>query len=161
APRPALATRHRYRRRSAINLAPRPPLALLARPFGGHRGMTDGLRIRRRAAVAAGEGWPDDIPPLLRRLYAARGISDPSLARPAGGPSGARRGRRRARPRGRSAPARRPAGPAGAARRRAPAAGARGPGAAARWPPPARRGPSRGLGVSCPGAPPHNWNPGL
>ncbi len=28
------------------------------------------------------QGWPDAVPPLLRRIYAARGIHDPSLARP-------------------------------------------------------------------------------
>lgn len=41
-----------------------------------------GLRIRRREPVAPGPGWPDSIPPLLRRIYAARGIRDPGLARP-------------------------------------------------------------------------------
>ena len=37
--------------------------------------------IRRRAADVRGE-WPDDVPPLLRRLYAARGADDPALAQP-------------------------------------------------------------------------------
>ncbi|MGE5767162.1 MAG: single-stranded-DNA-specific exonuclease RecJ, partial [Bacteroidota bacterium] len=38
-------------------------------------------RIRRRLS-SPGTGWPDAIPPLLRRIYAARGIDDPTLARP-------------------------------------------------------------------------------
>ena len=38
-------------------------------------------RIRRRAPGPVA-GWPDAVPPLLRRIYAARGIRDPSLARP-------------------------------------------------------------------------------
>ena len=37
--------------------------------------------IRRRAADVRGE-WPDDVPPLLRRVYAARGADDPALAQP-------------------------------------------------------------------------------
>ena len=50
--------------------------------------MTRGPRIRRRAIAATGDDWPGDdwpgdILPLLRRLYAARGITEPSLARPA------------------------------------------------------------------------------
>jgi single-stranded-DNA-specific exonuclease len=40
------------------------------------------VRIRRRGAVAPAPGWPDAIPPLLRRIYAARGIDDPRLAQP-------------------------------------------------------------------------------
>lgn len=39
-------------------------------------------RIRRRPLVHAGNGWPDHVPPLLRRIYAARGAPDPALARP-------------------------------------------------------------------------------
>ena len=38
-------------------------------------------RIRRRAADARGD-WPDAVPPLLRRVYAARGADDPALAQP-------------------------------------------------------------------------------
>src|SRR5690606_21005892 len=38
-------------------------------------------RIRRRAS-SPGAGWPDTVPPLLRRIYAGRGIQDPALARP-------------------------------------------------------------------------------
>lgn len=39
------------------------------------------LRFRRRAAEVAG-AWPEHVPPLLRRVYAARGITDPALAQP-------------------------------------------------------------------------------
>ncbi|MDH5833738.1 single-stranded-DNA-specific exonuclease RecJ [Luteimonas kalidii] len=39
------------------------------------------LRIRRRAGEVSG-AWPDEMPPLLRRVYAARGIADPALAQP-------------------------------------------------------------------------------
>lgn len=39
------------------------------------------LRIRRREPGPAGD-WPDDYPPLLRRLYAARGAEGPAKARP-------------------------------------------------------------------------------
>ncbi|HRO28500.1 MAG TPA: single-stranded-DNA-specific exonuclease RecJ [Luteimonas sp.] len=38
-------------------------------------------RIQRRDADVRGN-WPEAVPPLLRRLYAARGIEDPALARP-------------------------------------------------------------------------------
>ncbi|TYT23774.1 single-stranded-DNA-specific exonuclease RecJ [Luteimonas viscosa] len=38
-------------------------------------------RIRRRAVDVRGD-WPDDVLPLLRRVYAARGVDDPVLARP-------------------------------------------------------------------------------
>ena len=38
-------------------------------------------RIRRREC-GPGDGWPATMPPLLRRIYAARGIGDPALARP-------------------------------------------------------------------------------
>jgi len=38
-------------------------------------------RIRRRTVDARGE-WPDSVPPLLRRIYAARGVDDPVLAQP-------------------------------------------------------------------------------
>ncbi len=37
--------------------------------------------IRRRAVDARGD-WPDSVPPLLRRVYAARGADDPALAQP-------------------------------------------------------------------------------
>ena len=37
--------------------------------------------IRRRAIEAHGD-WPDSVPPLLRRVYAARGADDPTLAQP-------------------------------------------------------------------------------
>lgn len=33
--------------------------------------------IRRRPATAVGGDWPGHVPPVLRRLYAARGIGDP------------------------------------------------------------------------------------
>ncbi|WP_238333371.1 single-stranded-DNA-specific exonuclease RecJ [Luteimonas marina] len=38
-------------------------------------------RIRRRSVDVRGE-WPDSVPPLLRRIYAARGADDPVLAQP-------------------------------------------------------------------------------
>ncbi|MBD7986611.1 single-stranded-DNA-specific exonuclease RecJ [Luteimonas sp. Sa2BVA3] len=47
--------------------------------------MTPVRRIRRRAAVDAAHAassWPADIPPLLRRIYAARGAHDADAARP-------------------------------------------------------------------------------
>lgn len=43
--------------------------------------MTPAKRIRRRRVESTG-GWPADVPPLLQRVYAARGIDDPALARP-------------------------------------------------------------------------------
>ncbi|WP_028918883.1 single-stranded-DNA-specific exonuclease RecJ [Pseudoxanthomonas suwonensis] len=39
-------------------------------------------RIVRRPGVEPGGAWPDAIPPLLRRIYAARGAHSPDLARP-------------------------------------------------------------------------------
>ena len=39
-------------------------------------------RIVRRADVDTGTAWPEAIPPLLRRIYAARGATTPELARP-------------------------------------------------------------------------------
>jgi len=39
-------------------------------------------RIRRRELPQAAARWPDDILPLLRRIYAARGVLDPAQARP-------------------------------------------------------------------------------
>ena len=47
--------------------------------------MTPVRRIRRRAcadAVQPASAWPENIPPLLRRIYAARGAPDPDAARP-------------------------------------------------------------------------------
>jgi single-stranded-DNA-specific exonuclease len=38
--------------------------------------------IRRRGTVEAGVAWPDDVPPLLRRIYAARGALSLDQARP-------------------------------------------------------------------------------
>jgi len=38
--------------------------------------------IRRRPVPAESGHWPDDIPPLLRRIYAARGALLPEIARP-------------------------------------------------------------------------------
>ena len=38
-------------------------------------------RIRRRESPPV-DGWPAAMPPLLRRIYAARGIADPALAQP-------------------------------------------------------------------------------
>ena len=38
-------------------------------------------RIRRRE-FDPGSGWPETVPPLLRRIYAARGITRPELASP-------------------------------------------------------------------------------
>ncbi|QCO67738.1 single-stranded-DNA-specific exonuclease RecJ [Luteimonas yindakuii] len=43
--------------------------------------MTPLRRIRRRPAGASG-AWPDHVLPLLRRVYAARGVSDFTAARP-------------------------------------------------------------------------------
>ncbi|HET6396674.1 MAG TPA: single-stranded-DNA-specific exonuclease RecJ, partial [Pseudoxanthomonas sp.] len=39
-------------------------------------------RIRRRDAVPCGGAWPDAVPPLLRRVYAARGAGAIALAQP-------------------------------------------------------------------------------
>src|SRR5690606_14892511 len=39
-------------------------------------------RIRRRDPVTPGESWPGNVPPLLRRIYAARGADRFELARP-------------------------------------------------------------------------------
>ena len=39
-------------------------------------------RIVRRPPVDVQAGWPDSIPALLRRVYAARGASTPELAQP-------------------------------------------------------------------------------
>ncbi|WP_425477830.1 single-stranded-DNA-specific exonuclease RecJ [Luteimonas arsenica] len=46
--------------------------------------MTPRRSIRRRPPVEAGQAadWPADIPPLLRRIYAARGATDVEAARP-------------------------------------------------------------------------------
>ena len=46
--------------------------------------MTPLRRIRRRppAEAAQSAAWPADIPPLLRRIYAARGAADAATARP-------------------------------------------------------------------------------
>ena len=47
--------------------------------------MTPVRRIRRRACADAAQlasAWPDHVPPLLRRIYAARGALDPDTARP-------------------------------------------------------------------------------
>jgi single-stranded-DNA-specific exonuclease len=38
--------------------------------------------IRRRGAVEAAGAWPDDVPPLLRRIYTARGATSIDQARP-------------------------------------------------------------------------------
>lgn len=43
--------------------------------------MTPARRIRRRSFEPT-DGWPEQMPVLLRRIYAARGITDPGLARP-------------------------------------------------------------------------------
>lgn len=43
--------------------------------------MSPQRRIRRRQAGETGH-WPDDVLPLLRRVYAARGVLDPAQARP-------------------------------------------------------------------------------
>ncbi|HVI59353.1 MAG TPA: single-stranded-DNA-specific exonuclease RecJ [Luteimonas sp.] len=40
------------------------------------------VRTIRRRECAVGDGWPDAIPPLLRRVYAARGAHDAASARP-------------------------------------------------------------------------------
>ncbi|MCL1633678.1 single-stranded-DNA-specific exonuclease RecJ [Luteimonas sp. SX5] len=39
-------------------------------------------RTIRRRECQIGEGWPDSVPPLLRRIYAARGAHDPQQAQP-------------------------------------------------------------------------------
>lgn len=44
--------------------------------------MTPVRRIRRRGPGEIGGDWPEHVPPLLRRIYAARGATDPALARP-------------------------------------------------------------------------------
>src|SRR5690606_7599422 len=67
--------------RLRIPLHPPPALAVLAGPAGVAGGMTPSRRIRRRR-VEATPGWPDRVPPLLRRVYAARGVTDPALALP-------------------------------------------------------------------------------
>ncbi|WP_425599824.1 single-stranded-DNA-specific exonuclease RecJ [Luteimonas aestuarii] len=41
-----------------------------------------GPRIRRRDPVQPIDGWGEDVLPLLRRVYTARGISDPTHAKP-------------------------------------------------------------------------------
>ena len=41
-----------------------------------------GLRSIRRREYAIGTDWPDDVPPLLRRIYAARGAHDLASAQP-------------------------------------------------------------------------------
>jgi len=43
--------------------------------------MTAAPRIRRRAPQITG-AWPDSVPPLLRRIYCARGVTEPLLAQP-------------------------------------------------------------------------------
>ncbi len=43
--------------------------------------MTPAPRIRRRDAMV-GDAWPDHVPPLLRRIYAARGAHDLDAAQP-------------------------------------------------------------------------------
>ncbi|WP_149193521.1 single-stranded-DNA-specific exonuclease RecJ [Luteimonas suaedae] len=44
--------------------------------------MTPTRHIRRRAVAAIAGDWPGHVPPLLRRIYAARGIVDAVLAQP-------------------------------------------------------------------------------
>src|SRR5699024_8241076 len=66
---------------SRLSLPPRPAPAILAPAAGRAGAMTPARRIRRRSFQLAG-GWPDQVPPLLRRVYAARGVDDPALARP-------------------------------------------------------------------------------
>ncbi|KAF1709860.1 hypothetical protein CSC70_09190 [Pseudoxanthomonas kalamensis DSM 18571] len=44
--------------------------------------MTPAPKIRRRAAAEVGGGWPATLPPLLQRIYAARGVRDPAQAQP-------------------------------------------------------------------------------
>ena len=41
----------------------------------------NGVRIRRREPGPQGD-WPEGYPPLLRRLYAARGATGPAQAQP-------------------------------------------------------------------------------
>src|SRR5690606_11733245 len=62
--------------------SPPPALALLAPRAGFVGPVTPLRRIRRRQPAPAGSGWPDHVPPLLRRIYAARGAADPALALP-------------------------------------------------------------------------------
>lgn len=60
-----------------------------ARHGGGHAGRDplstaprgSGVAIRRRAPASPGE-WPEGVPPLLRRIYAARGALSIDDARP-------------------------------------------------------------------------------
>src|SRR3546814_2845303 len=39
-------------------------------------------RTIQRRECSVGDGWPDSIPPLLRRVYSARGAHDHASARP-------------------------------------------------------------------------------
>ena len=43
--------------------------------------MSVARRIQRRECIV-GDGWPDSVPPLLRRVYSARGAADHASARP-------------------------------------------------------------------------------
>ena len=40
------------------------------------------LLVRRPVPTLADGAWPDHVPPLLRRIYAARGAHDADQARP-------------------------------------------------------------------------------
>src|SRR5690606_42162026 len=71
-------------RRLALRAAPRRSVAPLAPPAGLARRVTAVRRLRRRPLPAAvdGGGWPDALPPLLRRIYASRGAASLDAARP-------------------------------------------------------------------------------
>src|SRR3546814_4383537 len=56
-------------------------LAFLAQAAGAAGRMTRARTIQRREC-SVGDGWPDSIPPLLRRVYSARGAHDHASARP-------------------------------------------------------------------------------
>jgi single-stranded-DNA-specific exonuclease len=57
-------------------------LAFLVESIAPSRDMISKPRIRRRQAVVDDANWPDSVPSLLRRVYAARGVNHFEHARP-------------------------------------------------------------------------------